>query len=170
LEAAYNYLTSSTLVLGIGNPMLRDDGIGPLVVERVRERFDGTDVDFQATSLSGVLLMDLLIGYDFLVVVDAIKLGKRPGKLLWLKLRDFEPGNGDYSVQHRIGIIQALKLGADMGQPMPAEVDILAVEAGDVTTFGEEMTPEVEGAIPLAVDEILHFLENSRTRNQAYRR
>jgi hypothetical protein len=46
----------------------------------------------------------------------------------------------------------ALELGKALGLPMPSRIDIVAVEAGDVTSFRDRCTPEVEKAIPIAVE------------------
>ena len=153
---------SRTLVLGIGNPILHDDGIGPLVVNQVEKRFHGTGVDFLSTNLSGVQLMDLLTGYDSLVIVDAIQRGEKPGTIRWLKSGDFKSGESGYHSQHRVGILQALELAREMGQSVPAEIDIMAIEVMDLNTFGEDITPEVERTLPAAVEEVLNFLEKHR--------
>jgi hydrogenase maturation protease len=155
LKSLFN---SKTLVLGIGNTILRDDGIGPIIIDQARKRLSDSRIHFQTTNSSGVHLMDLISGYERIVIVDAVRRGERPGKIEWLKPGDFASGNSDFNSQHRVGILQAIKLTEDTGQPAPKEIDIMAVEVADCTNFGKDMTPEVEQSIPEAVEELLNHL------------
>ena len=148
------------LVLGMGNPILGDDAVGLMIVRQVEKRFNHPFIIFKTTSLSGVLLLDLITGYDSLVIVDSIQRRGKPGELSWLKPEDFSPRNGGIRSQHKVGILQALQLGESLHQPVPEDVHILAVEAKDITTFCKKLTPEVEQAIPSAVEALLQFLDD----------
>jgi len=59
-----------TLILGLGNPILSDDGIGLVVAERLKGRVGGVDVI--STPLTGLHLLDLMVGYDALFLIDAM--------------------------------------------------------------------------------------------------
>ena len=148
-----------TLVLGVGNLILRDDGIGPRLIHELQGIVTDPDVTLQETSLSGINLMELLIGFDRAIIIDAIQNKGIPGKSYWLTSGDFDNQYKDIYSNHKISLFQAIELGNDLNQPMPAEVDIMAIEAKDVTGFGEELTPEVERAIPIILEQILAKLD-----------
>jgi len=149
-----------TLILGIGNPILRDDGVGHLLVQILRGRFSNPDIEFQETSLAGLNLAELLAGFDSAIIIDAIQSGGIPGEVYCLKPRVSSSQKANQNDQHRTGLFQALELGKSLGWPMPEDVTIVAIEARDATSFGEDLTPAVEKAIPVALEKILHLLES----------
>ena len=63
-----------TLILGLGNPILTDDGVGVLVVEEVRSRLPkDTPIDITEVSVGGLTLMESMSGYDRVILVDAFQ-------------------------------------------------------------------------------------------------
>jgi hydrogenase maturation protease len=148
-----------TLVLGIGNPILSDDSAGFRVVEKLRTALKNReDVVVKETSLSGLSLLDELTGYERLIIVDAIQTkGGKPGDIYRLSPADFKVGR--MTVIHDLGLFSALELARKLDMEVPREVVIFAIEAKDIATFSEECSPEVERAIPEAVDMILREVE-----------
>ena len=65
-----------TLILGLGNPILSDDGVGISVAEELKRIVKRTDVMIEETSMGGLSLLDLLIGYDSVIMIDAIQTSK----------------------------------------------------------------------------------------------
>jgi hydrogenase maturation protease len=159
-----------TLILGIGNPILRDDRVGHLLVRILRSRFSGSDIEFQETSLAGLNLAEFLAGFDSAIIIDAIQSGGVPGEVYCLQPQSFGSQKANQNDQHRTGLLQALELGKSLGWPMPEDVNIVAIEAGDATSFGEDLTPPVEKAIPVALDKILHLLESRQEQPDEARR
>jgi hydrogenase maturation protease len=153
-----------TLVLGLGNPILTDDGVGIHVVQRVasrmaypESRIPNPEVSFAETSVGGLRLLDLLAGYDQVIIVDAIQTQDgRPGEICRLHPDDLQASRHSGS-SHDLTLAGALALGRRLGMDLPEDKDIsiLAVEVEDVLTFGEECTPEVMSAIPEVVERIL---------------
>jgi hydrogenase maturation protease len=142
-----------TLVLGIGNPILSDDGVGIEIARRLKERVPG--ITAEETNEAAVSLLDLIAGYDRLIVIDSIKTGQgRPGELYKLGLEDLG-GNLDFASLHGMDIATAFEVGESLGCPMPRSVSIYAVEVKDNETFAERCTPEVADRIPLAVKQII---------------
>lgn len=154
----------NVLVLGIGNEILTDDGVGPRIVAETEKRWFGAGVVFESTFQVGMTLVDLITGYRHLIIVDAIQTGGRPGETYWLTPEDMETRDTAPVSEHKVGILLALKLGKSLGLEMPDRVDILAVEAADVTSFGEELTPEVAAAVPGAVRQVLDRLTELNRR------
>ena len=65
-----------TLVLGLGNPILSDDGIGCHVAKFLKDRLKEPGVDVMEASLAGLDFLDLLTAYDRAIIIDAIQTGE----------------------------------------------------------------------------------------------
>jgi hydrogenase maturation protease len=144
-----------TLVLGMGNPILCDDGAGIRVARAVQKRLTSPDVTVEESSLAGMDMLELLAGYDRVIIVDAIQgVGLKPGRVY-----RFGPEaltrTRHASSPHDINFATALELGKKLGMALPAEIIIFGVQVADVSTFSEQCTPEVERAIPRCVKRVL---------------
>ena len=140
--------TVRTLVLGVGNPILSDDGVG-IHAARLLKDEGIPDVEVEELPAGGLELLDLVRGYDRVVIIDAIetKDGK-PGDIYRLEEEDFEKAVHGSS-PHGINIATALALGRKLvPEQMPHEVHFIAVEARELVQVSEELTPEVEKALP----------------------
>ncbi len=143
----------NTLILGIGNPILTDDGVGIKVAQKLKE--ENPKLEVIMTSEAGIILLELLVGYDKLIIIDSIKTEKgKPGDLYKLELEDLKPAK-DFSSSHGIGIATAFELGKGLGYKMPRYISIYAVEIKDNTTFGEKCTEGVEQRMPFIVKQII---------------
>ena len=144
-----------TLILGIGNSILSDDGVGFLVVERLKEALKTRkDIAVKETSVSGLSLLDEITGYERLIIVDAIQTRDgKPGDIYRLSPADFKAGR--MAVIHDVGLFSALELARKLDIEVPREVVIFAIEAKDIATFSEKCSPEVEEAVPQAVEMVL---------------
>ena len=144
-----------TLILGIGNSVLSDDGVGCKVAQRLEERLKGhPNITVKETSLSGLSLLDEIAGYERLIIMDAIQTrGGKPGAIYKLSPTDFKTGR--MAVIHDLGLLGALELGRKLEMDMPGKVIIFAIEAKDMVTFSENLSPEVEEAIPRVVEAVL---------------
>ena len=142
-----------TLILGIGNPIVTDDSAGLKIAQQIKER--NPELEVIDTSEAGIALLDLIVGYDKLIIIDSIKTEKgNPGDLYQLELRDLKPSM-DFTSSHGIGIATAFELGERLGYKMPKPVSIYAVEIKDNSTFAEECTQEVEERIPFITRQII---------------
>lgn len=142
--------TNKILVLGIGNPILSDDGIGIHVVNHLRREVNDEGIDIKETSVSGLGIIDLTVGYDKLILVDAIKTDNgKIGEIYKLSLDDLPTLH--FSTPHDVDIKTALELGKKFGKEMPKEILIYAIEVKNIREFKEGLTPEVERAVPKAV-------------------
>ena len=146
------------LILGLGNPILSDDGVGIKVAQESEKRLKDPQVTVAEASGAGLSLLDSIVGYDQVIIIDAIQTKEgRPGQIYRLEPDDFSFAKY-LSSPHQINLVTALELGKRLGLSMPSKVTIFAVEAKDVTNFSEEYTPEVEQAIPEAVEMVLQEL------------
>jgi len=140
---------SSTLVLGMGNPILSDDGVGLLVADRLRESPLPDSVEVVQSEVGGLRLLELVRGFTRVIIIDALRSpaesGRHPGEVYRYEAKDFKGGHR-YGSAHSIGLDTALEIGHKLGYDMPAEVTVFAIEAEDVETFGEELSPPVAAA------------------------
>jgi hydrogenase maturation protease len=149
-----------TLVLGMGNTILCDDGVGVYAVQEAARRCQRDGVVFADASVGGMRLLDIIAGYDRIVLVDAIRTADgQPGDVYRLHPGDLPTLHSGST--HDLSLTGALALGRGMGMQLPADENfvIVAVEVEEVWTFGEECTPAVAEAIPRAVEVILAELE-----------
>lgn len=148
------------LILGLGNPILTDDGVGIKVVRALKQRVDDPQIAFRESSLGGLNLLDILAGYDRAIIVDAIQTKSgTAGDVYHLSSDDFEPCL-HVSCAHSVDFATALELGRKIGLRLPRDITIVAVEVQDVITFGEECTSGAQVAISTAVDMVLQELES----------
>lgn len=136
---------SSTLVLGMGNPILSDDGVGLIVAQRLRAIPMPGEVDVGESEVGGLRLLELMRGYGRVIIIDAIKSDRAPGEIVRYEGKDFSGGHR-YGSAHSIHLGTVLELGLRLGYPMPDEVVVYAIEAIDIETFGEELSPPVAEA------------------------
>jgi hydrogenase maturation protease len=142
------------LVLGVGNPILSDDGIGIHVARELKKR-KMSGVDVEELAASGLELLDVVRGYDKVVIIDAIQTTNgTPGELYILEEKDFEKSIHGSS-PHGINIATALALGRKLvPNEMPKEVVFFAVEAEDLVNVSEKLTPRVAKALPRIVERV----------------
>jgi hydrogenase maturation protease len=139
-----------TLVLGIGNTLLGDDGAGVRVVRQVAEKTTDPQVCFRDTSAAGLNLLDIIPGYDRLIVVDAILTDDANiGRVFC-----FDPGPSQESSAislHSCALDAALKLACSLdGTCVPSDVKIIAIGIKAVENVTETLTPSVEAALDKA--------------------
>lgn len=146
-----------TLVLGLGNPILSDDGIGIHVVRELAKHRLPDNVTCTEASVGGLRLLEVMAGYERVIMVDAIQTPDgKPGDIHRLYAGDLRASLHSGST-HDLSLPGALHLGRGMGMALPDDeaIVIIAVEAEDILTFGEECTSEVEASIPRAVEAVL---------------
>jgi hydrogenase maturation protease len=156
-------LILKTLILGLGNPLLKDDSAGLRAVEMLREMLPENDqIEIDEDYWGGLRLMERMVGFDRAVIIDAILTGATPGTIHMLSPDDV-PTQRSASA-HDVNLPTALALGRQAGAHLPDSEDILliGIEAADVQTFDESLSPEVEAALPHAVDAALYALEIER--------
>ncbi len=159
-----------TLVLGLGNELYGDDAAGIHVVRNLREELlteKGrqwlSGVDLEECSLSGLALLDVVVGYDILIIVDTIKKSKPvTGKVHILEEKDLRyiPGPSP----HYVSIPQTLDIGKKMKLKVPSRIKIIAVEAKNLYNLGESLSEEMRIAIPVIAGKVKIILKEEKSR------
>jgi hydrogenase maturation protease len=125
-----------TLVLGMGNPILSDDGVGLFIARSLNGELEGVDVI--AADVSGLNLLDLIQGYDQLFVIDAlINEGSAFGILK--KLPKGEGGCHFFS-SHGLGFFEMMEFGKALGFKIPEISSVYGIEIGKEVAFGRELS------------------------------
>jgi hydrogenase maturation protease len=156
-------------IIGLGNSILRDDAVGLHVARAVRQRLEdgslaGVEVDVVEAEVGGFALMELMAGWDVVILVDAVTLeGVEPGTIVTLDPSDLGTSLR-LSAPHEVDLPTALKLGQQLGHAMPRGVTIIGVQGADTHTFGEGLTAEVERAVPRAVERVVGELKGAIPR------
>jgi hydrogenase maturation protease len=156
-----------TLVVGLGNPILGDDGAGWKVAEEVEQRLlksPGTsEVSVVCVSLGGLSLMERLIGYQHAIVIDAIGTGQHPiGTAYHFRLDDlYDPTSGHTTAAHDVSLMKAIEIGRSLGAEVPDRIDVVAIESPYVYDFSEDLTPPVAAAVSPAVELVMQLLAPS---------
>jgi hydrogenase maturation protease len=147
----------------LGNPILTDDGVGVRIAESVRAALPGNSrVEVSEVSIGGLRLMERVLGYDRVILVDALHPSRTaPGAIHRLTLDDLHriSPTQHYASAHDTNLSTALTLAQRMGYPLPKEFIIYAVEVQNITDFSEEPTPAVKAAIPKVTQAILKDLQ-----------
>ncbi len=154
-----------TRVIGLGNTILTDDGVGVYTVREIRrllnEHGSADAADIVESEVGGFDLMELMTGWDRVILVDSIQFdGVAPGTLLELDPQDLRTALRIRSV-HDIDLPTVLKLGRLMGLQMPGQVLIYAIQAEDAQTLGEAMTPPVRQAMARTAEVVLNRITAS---------
>lgn len=175
-----------TLVVGLGNPLLGDDGIGWRVVDLVEARL-GSDPDesggrglggdvrggggssgggahrfptLERLAVGGLALMERLVGYDRAILVDAIVTGDDPpGTVRVAPLSEVATRSASHlDSSHDAPLATALDAGRALGAELPAIVTVVTVEAERLDTFDESLSPPVAAAVWPATDAVLDVI------------
>lgn len=164
LGAGYLFIMDKkTLIIGLGNPILTDDGIGVKVAYELERQINleaHPELTITEASAGGLRLMEAVLGYDRVILIDAFYLDPEstiPGKIHHLSLDDLRavsPTQHSTSA-HDTSLVTALDAAEQMGYQIPKEFSIYAVEVENILEFSETPTPAVAQAIPIVVSLIL---------------
>jgi hydrogenase maturation protease len=154
-----------TLLLGLGNELYGDDGVGIYAVRRMKEdaqkrkarSSQQKDVEMEECPLSGLALLDVIVGYDRLILVDTIKRkDPKPGKIHLLEGNELRAIPGPSP--HYVSVPQAIALGKKLGLQVPSRIQVVAVEAKNSYSLGEGLSPEMQRKLPAIIRKVRHVL------------
>ena len=157
----------ATLVVGLGNPILADDGVGWRVVEALEARLDRDSaawraagpVEFDRLAVGGLTLMERLIGYERVILVDAILDRDPVGTVSARPLADVATRSaGHLDCAHDVPLTEALAAGQALGAPLPSTIDVVGVAVERVDVFDERLSVPVAAAVDEAVEAVLAIL------------
>lgn len=154
---------SHALLLGLGSPILSDDGVGLRIAEALKGRIDGLDTEKSA--FANLEILEKTRGYALLFVADALlDVGGSVGELHLVS--PWEAGRHTAS-SHGLDLISVLELGRSIyGSDMPQIARIYGITAGCEIAFGRELSPVMERLFPEIVESVARdiraFMESSQ--------
>ena len=152
-------LNKKTIVIGIGNEILSDDGIGPRLVRGLSEMIDTPNVNFTSAFCGGLEIMEHIRGYEKAIIIDAIHTRKgKPGNVYYFTPSDFRE-TSNLSNLHDVNFITALHLGNILDLNLPSDLHIIAVEIIEDREFSEKLTPLLEIRYPEILEEVTALIK-----------
>lgn len=151
-----------TIVLGVGNPILRNDGVGIHVAEELKKIINRPDVKIDNAFTGGMNLLDMMVDYDRAILIDAVKRPDRKiGDVDILSigaLSTFHTCN-----PHDVSLPQAIELSKKLGeQRIPEDIRLVGINVGELSCeFGEKLSGEIEKAVPKAVEMVKEEVEKN---------
>lgn len=149
-----------TLVLGIGNSILGDDGVGAHAAQELAGKIKDENIDVRDVSIDGLNLLELVLGYDKLVVIDAVLTEReKVGEVYRFRPENvYDPSRSAIS-PHHFNLATTIEIGKRLfPEEMPEEVIAFAIGTEEATMITEEMTDRVKDAIPIVVNLVLEEL------------
>ena len=158
--------SDKTAVIGIGNPLRKDDGIGIVVLDRLREHQVKTRCsaslqnryDYLDFGTSAIDLVNKLSGYKKALLIDGINACLKPGELKIFDLKDIEVQNfkETLSSTHQIDLGQLLSLAKNL--KLDTDIHVAGIQVED-TSFGLSLSICLLDNIGTYVDRIIEFLD-----------
>jgi hydrogenase maturation protease len=146
------------IVLGVGNTLLRDEGVGVKVVEELQSRYSFPEnVRLVDGGTQGLWLMSTLQEADCLIVVDAILNRGEPGTLYRLERDDLPKGLRAKQSAHDSDLVEALNL-CTLLESGPKSVVVVGVEPENIQPFGLELTDTVAAKVNELAEMVLEEL------------
>jgi hydrogenase maturation protease len=151
--------TERIVVLGVGNTLLKDEGIGVRVAEEFQRRYElPENVRVVDGGTQGLWLMATIQESDHLIVVDAVLGGGPPGSLYRLERDDLPKGLRAKQSAHDSDLVEALNMCRLIGVA-PKSVVVIGIEPEDIQPFGLELTETVAAKMEDLISRVLEELE-----------
>ena len=156
------------LIAAVGNAWMRDDGFGGEVVRRLEQRDQPPGVTIDDFGTGGLdLAYEVMRGYDALILIDVIRGGGPPGTLYVLEPEEAEIAagieDGEMIDPHAMDPQTVLRFVRAVSG-WPGSVVVIACEPAEIDEPGLGLSPEVEAAVPRAVDLALETLNGLRDK------
>lgn len=148
----------TTLVLGIGNTLLSDEGVGVHVVNFLEEQNPGLEhVSFVDGGTLSFTLAELLATHDNLIVVDAARTGGKPGDVICFENDGMDRYlTGNRQSVHEVGLGDLLDI-ARLSDHYPEQRALVGIEPQNLD-WGETLSPSVQPAVPIAAEIVMNLI------------
>lgn len=149
-------MNKDILVLGVGNLLLKDEGVGIHVIRALEKEELPPNVSLMDGGTGGLHLISWIQDYNRIIMVDATLDHNPPGTIRLIRLRyatDFPPLMSAHEVGLR-DMIEAMILT----EKLP-DIQLIVVSAEDISEVGMELTPAVEAAVPEVVEMVKQIIQ-----------
>ncbi len=152
-------MSTKLLVLGLGNIILKDEGVGVHVANAIKERYTfSPDVEIVDGGTLGLDLLPLFEGREKILIIDAVYFGKDPGHIGVLHNDEIPSSLSAKLSVHHIGLADVL-FAAKLKDLMPSEIALVGIQPEIIGEFGLEMTGTVKGKLEEMIDRALEILK-----------
>jgi len=151
------------IVVGVGNKILGDDGVGIHVVNQLRKQVKNLDVTFEEAATGGLNLLDIIVGYDKAVIVDAVKSNNgEHGVVKRFSLDNFDTMHS--CNPHDVSLIEAIDMAKKIGENrIPREIVVIGIMMKDIPfEFSDCLSDEIAMAVPKAVEMTFNEIRKIR--------
>ena len=151
-----------TIILGVGNQILGDDGVGVHVANELKHCIQDPNITIEEAITGGMNLLDLILGYDRAIIIDAVKTEDgESGEVKRILLSDFSTMHS--CNPHDVSLIEAIEMANKMGElRIPQEIIIIGVLMKQIPCeFGEVLSEKIAAAVPKAVEMILNEINKN---------
>jgi hydrogenase maturation protease len=143
------------VILGVGNLLLSDEGVGVHVANKLLEMDLPEGVEVYEGGTDGFRLMSVVTGADRLIVVDAVKGGGEPGSIYRFEVNDAPSMPDSYKTSvHQIGILEVIHFSEFVENGKTPEATIIGIEPKSLE-MAMELTPEIEAKVPRVIELVL---------------
>lgn len=140
-------MTDQITILGVGNILLRDEGVGVRVIEELKKNYIFPEnVRIVDGGTQGLWLLSTIQESDHLIIVDAVLGGGAPGSFYRLERADLPKGLRVKQSAHDSDLVEALNL-CSLVEKEPKTVVVIGIEPLDISPFGLDLSPEIEKKI-----------------------
>jgi len=142
------------LVLGVGNILYTDEGIGVRVVEQLQERYEfSSNVSLLDGGTLGMRLMDYITQSDKLIIVDAVMGDQGPGSIYRLTGDDLRNSLSFKNSLHQTDLVDTLIYCQLIGNS--PDTVVIGIQPSDLQTMSMQLSPEVNKALPQVIEKVL---------------
>ncbi len=149
------------LVLGVGNSVQQDDGIGVHVVDALADYDLPEIVELFDGGTAGLDLINIVDGRKHLIVIDAVKWDSPPGTVFRFTPEDITDEVSQLHSLHQVGLLETIRM-AHFLQAAPEKTVIIGVQP-KVIDWGLELTDEVKAVVPKVIDQVMKEINLSVT-------
>lgn len=146
-----------TIILGVGNKILGDDGVGVQVANILKKRISSSDVVIDEAATGGLNLLDMILGYDKAILIDAVKTENgQNGEVRRIPFSDFATMHS--TNPHDMSLVEAVNLAKRLGVPnIPSEIVVIGILMNQNSyDFSEGLSAPIADAVPKAVELTLN--------------
>ena len=157
--------SSPVLVLGVGNILLGDEGVGVHVIRQLERHTLPLDVELLDGGTASLDLLDSIANRDKVVVIDAVKGGSEPGAIYRFTYSDIKAQRYIFTSLHQVGLLETLSIATYLNC-MPREIIFFGIEPKQID-WGLELSPEAAATVPRVIELVLAEIENKRPKKTA---
>ena len=153
-----------TIVMGVGNLILGDDGVGIHIANEIKKKVKDSNIKIEEAVTGGMNLLDLILGFDKAIIIDAVKSDNNEhGNVKRIPISNF---NTMHSCNpHDVSLIEAIEMARRIGETrIPREIVIIGIMMEKIPyEFSEKLSDKIAAAVPIAVKMTLDELQKTNT-------